>query len=449
MKSSTRSDFVSFLLMLWFCASVANAQSGPARLETVVTGLTSPLYVTHARDGSNRLFIVEQPGRIKVLSSGSSTPSVFLDIVAKVKSGGEQGLLGLAFHPGFATNSRFFVNYTRQPDGATVIAEYRALSDPAATASSETILLTIAHPFANHNGGSIEFGPDGYLYIGTGDGGSANDPGRRAQNINDLLGKFLRIDIDRPANGLLYSSPADNPFFGATDGRDEIYAVGLRNPFRFSFDRQTGQLYAGDVGQGALEEVDIITRGGNYGWRVYEGTNCTNLEPQLCVPANFVAPILQYGHSGGRCSVTGGYVYRGLSGALPAGTYVFGDFCSGEVFTRELGVQNPLLVTGLNISSFGEDELGELYVVGLGGTISKLVATTVPAYEGNHDVADCGRIAGWAWDGNRPNTPISVDIYSDGVDCDSARQRAPSRRARCGKGQRRARIRREHSCKRQ
>ncbi|MEJ7667751.1 MAG: PQQ-dependent sugar dehydrogenase [Casimicrobiaceae bacterium] len=406
--------FISFaLVMLGICTPVASAQSGAVRLDTVVTGLTSPVYVTHARDGSNRLFIVEQPGRIKVLPSGSSTPNSFLDIGAKVKFGGEQGLLGLAFHPAFAANSRFFVNYTRQPDGATVVAEYRASADPVATASSETILLTIAQPFSNHNGGMIEFGPDGYLYIGMGDGGSANDPGRRAQNVNDLLGKVLRIDVDRPANGVPYSSPPDNPFFGAVDGRDEIFALGLRNPFRFSFDRQTGQLYAGDVGQGLLEEVDIVTAGGNYGWRVYEGLSCTNLDPQLCVPGNYAAPIFQYDHSGGRCSITGGYIYRGRSGALPSGTYVFGDFCSGEIFSLDRGVQSPLLVTDLNISSFGEDEAGEIYVVGIGGTVRKLVATSLPAFAGYHDLADCSRIAGWAWDSSRPNTPISVDLYSD------------------------------------
>jgi hypothetical protein len=255
--------------------------SGALKLELVLASLSSPLFVTSGRDGSNRLFFVEQTGRILVLQSGME--AVFLDIRSKVLSGGEQGLLGLAFHPQYAANRRFFVNYTRQPDGATVIAEYRAsASDPNIADPGETQILTIAQPFANHNGGMLEFGPDDFLYIGMGDGGSGNDPGNRAQDIEDLLGKMLRINVDMPSGGLPYSSPADNPFFGAIPGRDEIYAVGLRNPFRFSFDRGTGQLYAGDVGQSQREEIDIITLGGNYGWRVFEGTLCTNLDPQLC-----------------------------------------------------------------------------------------------------------------------------------------------------------------------
>ncbi len=262
---------------------------GAIVLQPILTGLSSPLFVTHARDGTNRLFIVEQAGLIKVLQPGSTTPTIFLDITANVLSGGERGLLGLAFHPTYATNRRFFVNYTRQPDGATVIAEYQAsATDPNVADATETTLLTISQPFANHNGGMIEFGPDGFLYIGMGDGGSANDPDNRAQNVDELLGKMLRIDVDRPNGAVPYSSPSDNPFFGVTAGRDEIYAVGLRNPFRFSFDRATGLLYAGDVGQDAREEVDIITRAGNYGWRVFEGTLCTNNDPGLCTPVSQV-----------------------------------------------------------------------------------------------------------------------------------------------------------------
>src|SRR6185295_8643551 len=231
-------------------------------LQPLISGLNSPILVTNAHDGSNRLFIVEQPGRIKVLRPGSSSPTSFLDIASRVLSGGERGLLGLAFHPQFSTNRRFFVNYTRQTDGATVIAEYRASATNGDVAdTSETVLLVIAQPFSNHNGGMIEFGPDQFLYIGMGDGGSANDPGNRAQNLTELLGKILRIDVDHANGGVPYSSPSDNPFFGATAGRDEIYAFGMRNPWRFSFDRDTGQLYCGDVGQNAREEIDIITRG--------------------------------------------------------------------------------------------------------------------------------------------------------------------------------------------
>jgi hypothetical protein len=352
-------------------------------LEPVLAGLRSPLYVTHARDGTDRLFVLEQGGRILVVQPGASTPTVFLDIAARVLAGGERGLLGLAFHPDYATNRRFFVNYTRQPDGTTVIAEYRAsATDPDVADPVETPLLVLVQPFANHNGGMIEFGPDGFLYIGTGDGGSGNDPDNRAQNIGELLGKILRIDVDVPDPPAPYSSVPTNPFFGSTPGRDEIYALGLRNPYRFSFDRQTGALIAGDVGQNEREEIDLITLGDNLGWRVFEGTRCTGNDPALCGAAGFIDPIAEYAHTGGRCSVTGGYAYRGLRGALPAGAYVFGDFCTGEIFQLHPPAsgapQTLLLDTALNIASFGEDESGEIYVVGLGGTVHRIAAAPPP-----------------------------------------------------------------------
>jgi len=347
-------------------------------LEPVLTGLDSPVFVTNAHDGSNRLFVVEQPGRIKVLQPGASTPTLFLDITSRVLSGGERGLLGLAFHPQFSTNRRFFVDYTRQSDGATVIAEYRASASNGNVAdNTETVLLLIAQPFSNHNGGMIEFGPDQFLYIGMGDGGSANDPGNRAQNITELLGKILRIDVDHANGGVPYSSPSDNPFFGATAGRDEIYAYGMRNPWRFSFDRLTGQLYVGDVGQSAREEIDIVTRGGNYGWRVMEGNICNpSLNGGACAPTG-IGPVAEYTHSGGRCSVTGGYVYRGSRSSLPAGTYVYADFCTGEIFMLSGGA-SLLLDTSLSISSFGEDEAGEVYVVGIGGAVSRIANPNPP-----------------------------------------------------------------------
>jgi glucose/arabinose dehydrogenase len=370
-----RQFVATFLLALAFMSTRAAAQGVPAvTLEPVLSGLSSPVLLTNAGDGSNRLFVIEQPGRIQVLQPGGATPTVFLDITAKVLAGGERGLLGLAFHPQFKANRRLFVNYTRRPDGATVIAEYRvSATNPNLVEATETILLVIPQPFANHNGGMIEFGPDGFLYIGMGDGGSANDPQNRAQNVEELLGKMLRIDVDQANGSTPYSSPPDNPFFGATAGRDEIYATGLRNPFRFSFDRATGQLYAGDVGQGVREEIDIITRGGNYGWRVFEGTRCTGLGPAECVAANFQAPVAEYDHTGGRCSVTGGYVYRGTRATIPVGAYIYGDFCTGEMFLLQGTTASFLQDTTLNISSFGEDEAGELYVVSLGGTVHRLV----------------------------------------------------------------------------
>ena len=352
-----------------------------ALVPVVSSGLSSPIFVGHAGDGSKRLFIEEQGGVIKVLQPGASTPSVFLDIRSKVLFGGERGLLGLAFHPGYKTNGRFFVYYTRGGDGAVVIAEYGVSAAPNVSGTAEKVLLTIPHPTnSNHNGGMLAFGPDGYLYIGVGDGGSGNDPPNNAQNINTLLGKILRIDVDvpDPGRGNLYSSPADNPYFGATTGRDEIYSIGWRNPWRFSFDRVAPHAqWVGDVGQGAREEVNTpIVKGGNYGWRVYEGTTCSGNDTVLCNPANYIFPIFDYPHDNGRCSITGGYVYRGTEGALPPGTYVYGDYCTGEIFAWDGVNQSLLLDTTMNISSFGEDDLGELYVVALGGSVSKIVSAT-------------------------------------------------------------------------
>ena len=258
------------------------------QLVPVATGLVNPVFVTGARDGTNRLFIVEQAGTIRVMPIGGSGMSLFLDIRSRVRSGGEQGLLGLAFHPSYSSNRRFFVYYTRAADGAIVIAEYAASAANREVAdATERVLLTIPHPsFSNHNGGMVAFGPDGYLYIGVGDGGSGNDPPNNAQNRNALLGKLLRIDVNGQSGSLPYAIPPSNPFFGSIDGRDEIFAYGLRNPWRFAFDRLTNQLWIADVGQGDREEVNTpIQNGGNYGWRVYEGSACTNTDPALCSPS--------------------------------------------------------------------------------------------------------------------------------------------------------------------
>lgn len=343
------------------------------QLTPVATGLANPLFVGHAGDGTQRLFIVEQDGIIRVLQSGQSTATIFLDIRTRIATIGEQGLLGLAFHPQYPTNGRFFVFYTRAEDGAIVIAEYRVSADPDIAALTEQVLLTIPHPAnTNHNGGMLAFGLDGYLYVGVGDGGGGNDEPNNAQSLDVLLGKILRIDVDRPAPGTPYSSPPDNPFVNAP-GRDEIFAFGFRNPWRFSFDRTTGEPWIGDVGQDEREEIDrSLVKGGNYGWRIYEGFRCTNLGPSLCNPSDYVDPVLDYSHTRGRCSVTGGYVYRGSRGTLPAGVYVYGDFCSGEIFVTNGERQSVLMYSAMNISSFGEDEQGELYVVDRGGTVSRI-----------------------------------------------------------------------------
>ena len=340
----------------------------------VTEGLENPLFLTHAGDGSARLFVVEQPGRIRVLEGHTLLPAPFLDITKQVLSGGERGLLGLAFHPDYRHNGRFFVNYTRKSDGATVVAEYRRGATATSASQDERILLIVPQPYPNHNGGMVAFGPDGYLYIGFGDGGSKGDPDNRAQNPQDLLGKILRIDVDR---GDSYGIPMDNPF-AKQGGRPEIYAIGLRNPWRFSFDIKTGNLWVADVGQYQWEEIDLVARGGNYGWRVMEGTHCFHPSTD-CRTTTFNLPLYEYAHEKGRCSITGGYVYRGQAISSLAGTYVYGDFCSGEIFVLQnspreqlLNKARMILKTSLQISSFGEDAAGELYVLDHKGGVYRL-----------------------------------------------------------------------------
>ena len=302
----------------------------------------------------------------------------FLDLTNLVLCCGERGLLSIAFHPRYAQNGFFFVNYTERSgpagEGATVVARYSvSAADPnRADPSSAKVLLRIGQPFVNHNGGQLQFGPDGYLYIGMGDGGSGGDPGNRAQNLADPLGKILRINIDA---GEPYSSPASNPFVGRSDARPEIWAYGLRNPWRFAFDRATGDLWIADVGQGAWEEIDFQARTSigseNYGWRRMEGTHCFN-PGSNCDDGTTVAPVLEYDHSGGACSVTGGYVYRGARYPQLHGTYVYGDYCNGIIRgARRAGsgtVTSRLLIdTNFTISTFGEDFNGELYVADYSG----------------------------------------------------------------------------------
>lgn len=346
----------------------ALAQQPPSQdiaLAPLVTqGLIQPVFIGHAGDRSHRLFIVEQPGRIRILRNGTLQASAFLDIADRVNFGGEMGLLGLAFHPRFAKNGRFFVNYTRKPDGATIVAEYRVSQNPDHALHNEKTLMVIPQPYSNHNGGMLAFGPDGHLYIATGDGGAGGDPGNRGQSPNTLLGKMLRIDVDQ---GDPYGIPPDNPFAGQHSGR-EIFALGFRNPWRFSFDRQTGQLWAADVGQNQWEEIDVVEAGNNYGWRVMEGTHC--FQPSRgCVPAGLTPPVAEYRNQPPSCAVTGGYVYRGKRVGFLQGTYVFGDYCSGRVMGLIDGHPHVLLASGVRISSFGEDEDGELYVVDHGGGI--------------------------------------------------------------------------------
>jgi glucose/arabinose dehydrogenase len=341
-------------------------------------GLSSPLGVTNAGDNTGKLYIVEKAGRIRLIDNGALLAAPFLDISTRVISVGEQGLLGLAFPPGFAASGRFYVNYTSISDGSTVIARYQRTSDPnVADPASEAILLNIPQPFANHNGGHIAFGPDGFLYIGMGDGGSGGDPDNNAQNPASLLGKMLRIDVESGA--VPYAIPASNPFVQTAGFLGEIWALGLRNPWRFSFDRQTGDLYIGDVGQGLIEEVDFQSAaspgGENYGWRIMEGAHCFN--PPACSQAGLVLPVAEYDHGQG-CSITGGFVYRGQAFPRLQGLYLYADFCTGRFWGLKrdgLAWQNSLLlVEPHSISSFGEDEAGNLYAADLGaGVVYEIV----------------------------------------------------------------------------
>lgn len=359
--------------------------SNALRYQTVAAGLTAPLYLTAPPGDASRVFVVEQAGVIRLvdLPSGNVRATPFLDIADLVSSGSERGLLGLAFDPSYDASGRFYVYYTNLV-GDIVIARYlrspfnRDLADP----TSAVILLTIPHStFANHNGGMLAFGPDRCLYAGVGDGGSAGDPNNRAQDLTQLLGKILRLD---PEAGLACANGIQNPF-GAANERPEVWSLGLRNPWRFAFDRLTGDLYIGDVGQNAREEIDVSVapsagRGLNFGWRFMEGFACFNPSTN-CDPGGLTLPVLDYPHAQGACSVTGGFVYRGAIAAV-RGTYFYADFCAGFVrsfrFVSGQATEQtewPLLNAGpFSITSFGEDAQGELYVTTQGGTLLKIVA---------------------------------------------------------------------------
>ncbi len=374
---------MAFALLL--SALLVLAWTGEGRsvlqFETVATGLPTPVSITHAGDGSGRLFIVLQEGRILIHDGAQILPAPFLDLSSKVSSCaggcGERGLLGLAFHPDYAANGRFFVHYTNQA-GHSQVARYQVSADPnVANARSGRTILRVSQPFANHNGGQLQFGPDGYLYIGLGDGGSAGDPGNRAQNPRNLLGKILRLDVNGRAR---YAIPPDNPFVGIRGARREIWALGLRNPWRFSFDRLTGDLYIADVGQSNREEVNFQPAGSpggeNYGWRRMEGSRCFNPAAD-CDDGSLSPPIAEYDHTLG-CSVTGGYVYRGSAVPNLAGSYLYGDFCTGVVWGARLDPLSGWTTTVLDdtaflISTFGEDQAGELYVADYGaGSILRI-----------------------------------------------------------------------------
>ena len=346
-------------------------------VQEVATGLSSPLYLTSPA-GDSRLFVVEQPGRIRIIKNGQLLPTPVLDITSRVSSGGERGLLSVAFHPSYASNGFFYVNFTDGAGNTRVERFSVSANADVANAASSKLILAQTQPFANHNGGLNLFGPDGMLYIGLGDGGSGGDPQGNGQNRGTLLGKILRIDVD---HGDPYAIPADNPFVSQAGARGEIWAYGLRNPWRFSFDRIGGRLYVADVGQDRFEEVNVVVsnRGGvNYGWNVMEGSSCYNASS--CTQTNLEIPPLTYDHSAG-CSITGGYVYRGTLITQVVGHYFYSDYCSG--FLKSFRYQNGQALEQKtwsigsigNVTSFGEDATGELYITSANGKVYKIVRT--------------------------------------------------------------------------
>ncbi len=360
---------------------LAALSSGQLTVVRVVGGLSSPLGIANAGDGTNRLFVVQRGGTVRVVQGKTLLGASFLNIVSKVAAGGERGLLGLAFHPDFEANGFLYVYYTRKSDGDIIVARYTANAGrTAASAATEQILLRIEHSAnTNHNGGDLVFGPDGYLYIAVGDGGGSGDPGNNAQDKNVLLGKILRIDVDGTGSGPngTYAIPSDNPFVGAA-GLDEIWAYGLRNPWQISFDSETDRFWIADVGQNRYEEINRepagFAGGGNYGWRTMEGNHCFS-PSSGCNTTGKIRPIAEYSHASG-CSITGGHVYRGPSQRDLDGLYVFADFCSGKIGTVPAAGTGLTFrrTVGLSISSFGESESGELYLTDLGGNLYRVIA---------------------------------------------------------------------------
>ncbi|HUP21791.1 MAG TPA: PQQ-dependent sugar dehydrogenase [Thermoanaerobaculia bacterium] len=373
---------------------LATGTGSPARcvdlyLERVAEKLESPTYLTHA--GDDRLFVTEKPGRILLIEDGAVSGTPFLDLTDRVQVGLEQGLFSMAFHPRYDENGWFVVFYSRLPDGASVVSRFRRSNhDPnLADPQSEAFLLVVPHPFPyRHHGGQLQFGPDGMLWVSLGDGGSFNDPLCHAQRRDSLLGKLLRLDFDGRVDAApFYAIPADNPFLGPGDFPDEAWAVGLRNPWRFSFDRLGGDLYIADVGQDAREEIDFEPAGSaggrNYGWRMMEGTACANgiagcpagVPP--CGDPSLTPPVLEYLHVGGNCSVIGGYVYRGKAIPELYGRYLYGDYCSGRLFAASRQGEGDWSATELELRqggllSFGEDLAGEVYLLSAEGDVSRL-----------------------------------------------------------------------------
>ena len=379
-QSSLRPHFSGYILFLVVIFLFADVRAAVQAQETTVEysvvrvfaqlSFDQPLLLLQAPDDPNRWYVVEQAGVVRTFTSGAAEATIFADITDRVSgTGGERGLLGMAFHPNYPDTPQIFLSYTASSDHRTIISRFTVASGGLTLhQNSEQIVLQQPQPFSNHNGGNILFGPDGYLYIGMGDGGSAGDPQDQAQNTRTLHGAVLRIDVDGAEPDVPYAIPPDNPFFGqdCSTNCPEIYAWGFRNPWRFSFDRLTGQLWLGDVGQSSWEEVNRVERGGNYGWRCYEGNHLFNLTG-CDASGSYRFPVVEYSHVDGDCSITGGYVYRGAEIDDLRGRYIFGDFCTGSVWAvvgdGSGGRFEKLLQTGLRITSFAEDAAGRIYLL--------------------------------------------------------------------------------------
>ena len=375
----------AIMLLMAACRSGDISTPSAVRVEVVVSGLTTPVEVATASDGSGRLFVAERPGAIRIVKDGALIGKPFVDIGQRITSGGERGLLGLAFHPDYPADPRFFVDYT-DLDGDTVISEFRADGpDPdRANRESERILLRIDQPFANHNGGSLAFGPDGMLYVAMGDGGSGGDPQGNGRRLDTLLAKVLRIDVDgATGSDTPYTIPADNPFLAVAGARPEIWLTGLRNPWRMHFDRATGDLWIGDVGQGKWEEIDVARDGVgglDFGWNTMEGFHCF-ASTEDCDQASLTLPVAEYGHDGG-CAVIGGVVVRDARAGPLDGRYLFGDACSDNLWLLDPagdGRREPVLAgkLGRSLSSIGEGEDGTVYATSL--ATGELVRISAPA----------------------------------------------------------------------
>jgi len=383
---------VGLISTIFFFTAINSCSAQPIiRLKKHSEGYTEPVGIAIIKDDASRFFVMERGGLIKIVSKNGKTTNAtpFLDISSLLgKCEGyckERGLLGVAFHPEYASTRKFFINYTQENSERelfTIVSQFRVdASEPdVAISDSETILLKFAQPYSNHNGGDIQFGPDGYLYVASGDGGSGGDPEENGQNRSTMLGKILRIDVDKTSSGQSYAIPPDNPFVSDSSTLDEIWAYGLRNPWRISFDTKEGDLFIADVGQNKWEEVNfqLSSSGGgqNYGWNNYEGTHCFKNE---CNPndASFTFPILEYEHTDDACSITGGYVDRSKSNFMN-GRYFYGDYCNGNIWSAKLvddnwEVEDVMNGSKLSISSFGQDTDGNVYVINLLGDIYRLV----------------------------------------------------------------------------